>query len=85
MKKLLYILPLILLLISCDKPEPLTTEVDNTDTTTVDSNTCIAQTDSNCICIEIYEPVCGCDSITYSNSCFAACAGVEYTTGACPN
>ena len=85
MKKLLYALPLILLLINCDKPEPLTAATNNTDTTKVDSITCIAQTDSNCICIEIWDPVCGCDSITYSNSCFAACAGVEYTTGACPN
>jgi hypothetical protein len=29
------------------------------------------------VCIEIYQPVCGCDDMTYSNSCFAAGNGVN--------
>lgn len=28
-------------------------------------------------CIDVYEPVCGCDDVTYSNSCYAHAAGVS--------
>ncbi len=39
---------------------------------------------SDCVCIEIYAPVCGEDGVQYDNSCFAECEGVEYTDGFCP-
>jgi hypothetical protein len=38
----------------------------------------------DCVCIEIFAPVCGEDGKVYDNSCFAECAGVEYTDGYCP-
>ena len=41
---------------------------------------------SNNPCIEVYDPVCGCDAVTYSNSCKASVAGVNlYTQGVCSN
>ncbi len=40
--------------------------------------------DENSMCIEIYDPVCGCNNITYSNSCYASISGVvDYTSGRC--
>ena len=39
-----------------------------------DEETClIDQPDLNVVCIEIYQPVCGCDKVTYSNNCYASC------------
>lgn len=39
---------------------------------------------NDCFCITIFDPVCA-DEATYSNSCFAECAGkTDYTKGACP-
>lgn len=39
---------------------------------------------SECVCIEIYEPVCGDDGNEYANSCYAECAGVNFIEGTCP-
>ena len=50
-------------------------------------NACIdeSQIDEFSVCIEIYQPVCGCDGITYPNSCYASNFNgiVSYTEGAC--
>ncbi len=36
-----------------------------------------------CVCVQMWMPVCGKDKKTYSNACFADCAGVDYSMGSC--
>ena len=46
---------------------------------------CTSDQKSAFVCFDLYEPVCGDDGVTYSNSCTAckAPAVSKYTTGSC--
>jgi hypothetical protein len=40
---------------------------------------------ADCMCYEIYKPVCGCNGKTYSNDCVARCQNItEFKEGECP-
>ncbi len=45
---------------------------------------CLGEKDSTMNCIMLYKPDCGCDGVTYSNSCVANRNGIlKFTEGEC--
>ena len=72
MKKFLFLI--LIVVISCSKDKE-------------NNQKCIDESliDVTSACIEIYDPVCGCNGITYPNSCYATTFnGVKsFTKGAC--
>ena len=70
---------LLICLTSCIK-------VDESDLIDVLQRICIDEDeiDEQAVCIEIYQPVCGCNAKTYSNTCYAKRAGlISWKDGEC--
>ncbi len=48
------------------------------------NNDCEAILKDNCVCTAQYEPVCGCDNVTYGNACEAQCHMItDFRPGEC--
>ena len=51
-----------------------------------DGTECYPIPSLSCICDDFWDPVCGCDDVTYSNSCEAICNNIfTWTPGSCVN
>ena len=46
-------------------------------------NDCKGGGGGRCICQELYAPVCGCEGVTYINSCYVGCKVKSWALGAC--
>ena len=47
-------------------------------------DSCIAIPIDDCFALAVWDPVCGCDGVTYSNSGYASCNSIyDFTDGAC--
>lgn len=45
---------------------------------------CVENPKPDCVCTMEYDPVCGCNNVTYGNACSAECMGIyKYTKGPC--
>jgi heat shock protein HslJ len=55
-------------------------------TKSVNEISCEENIKADCVCTTQYDPVCGCNNVTYGNACNAACANIEVVSkGECKN
>ena len=74
MNKFILISLLILFILSCNE------KVNQNQDDCIDKNKIM----NDASCIEIYDPVCGCNNITYSNECYATINGItSWKNGVC--
>ena len=73
--KYLFSLTIIIFISGCDKNQNNCINLPESG-----NNLCIESSliDSSVVCLTIYEPVCGCNGMTYSNSCVASRNGITY-------
>ena len=77
MKKILFISLILVPLFGCSKLQTDSPKLENKPTITTPKEI------KRCVCVQMWMPVCGKDKKTYSNACFADCAGVDYSMGSC--